>query len=106
MLLMRRGLDRGYLPELAKYLFILDTQGQEEVTRRDFAVAVEVIALNFVSVSQYLGAYLGPQEKLEAWVKPQGEACAHGVRVLDQISQRNPQSSYAGLGMSLQLEWK
>ena len=31
---------------------------------------VEVLALNFVTVSRYLGAYLGPQEELEAWVNP------------------------------------
>ena len=33
-LLMKRGMDRGYLPEPAKSLFILDTPGQEEAERR------------------------------------------------------------------------
>ena len=32
------------------------------------------------------------------------ESWAHGVRVLGKIDQRHPQSSYASLGMSLQLE--
>ena len=40
--------------------------------------------------SLYLGAYLGPQEELEAWVKPQVEAWAHWVRVLGKIARRNP----------------
>ena len=62
--------------------------------------------LNLISVSIYLGAYLGPQEELAAWVKPQVEAWAHGVRVLDQIDQRHPQSAYDSLGISLQLEWQ
>ena len=61
----------------------------------------EGIVLNFVSGSHYLGVYLGPQEELEVWVKPQLKVWAHGVRVLVKISGRHPQSSYASLGMSL-----
>ena len=61
-LLMRRGPDRGYLPAPAKSLFILDTQGQEEAAKREFAV--EGLTINFVSGSRYLGAYLGPQAEL------------------------------------------
>ena len=83
-MLMKRGLDRGYFTELAKSLFISDTLAQEEAARREFAV--ERLVLNFVSGSRYLGAYLGPRDQLEAWVKPQVEAWAHGVRVLGEIS--------------------
>ena len=42
--------------------------------------------MNFVSGSRYLGDYLGPQEELEAWIKPKVEASAHRVRVLGKIS--------------------
>ena len=62
--------------------------------------------LNFVSGSRYLGAYVGPRNQLEAWVKPQVEAWAHGVRVLGKIARRHPQLAYSGLGMLLQLEWQ
>ena len=48
-LLMKRGLDRGYLPEPYNFLFISDTPGQEEAAKRGFAV--EVLTLNFVSGS-------------------------------------------------------
>ena len=65
---MKRGLDLGYFPKPAKYLFISDTPGQEEAAKREFAM--EGLTLNFVSVSQYLGAYLDPQKELDAWVKP------------------------------------
>ena len=37
-LLTERGTDRGYVPEPAKSLFILDTLGQKEASRREFAV--------------------------------------------------------------------
>ena len=99
-LLMKRGPDRGYFPEPAKSLFISDTPGQEEAAKREFDK--EGLCLNFVSGSRYLGAYLDPQAELEAWVKPQVEAWAYGVRVLAKIARRHPQSDYAGLGMSLQ----
>ena len=73
---VRRGTDPGYSPEPAKSLFISDTPVQEAAAKREFAA--EGLTLNFVSGSRYLGAYLGPQEELEAWVKPQVEAWAHG----------------------------
>ena len=80
---MKGGLYWGYLPEPAKYLFISDTPGQEEATKREFAI--KGLTFNFVSRSRYLGVYLGSQDQLEAWVKPQVEAWVHGVRVLGKI---------------------
>ena len=88
-LLMKRGTERGYLPEPAKSLFISDTSGQEAAAKREFAN--EGLCLNIVSGSRYLGPYLGPQVELEAWVKPQVGAWAHGVRVLAKKSRRHPQ---------------
>ena len=95
-------MERGYFPEPSKSLIILDTPGQEEAARGEFVA--EGLVLNFVSGIRYLGAYLGPQEELVAWVKPQLEAWVHGVRALGKIAQRRPQLSYDGLGMSLQLD--
>ena len=83
-LLIKRGTDRGYFPDPAKSLFISDTPGQEEVVKQEFAK--EGLVLNFIRGSRYLGAYLGPRDQLQAWVKPQVEAWAHGVRVLVKIA--------------------
>ena len=85
---MKRGPDQGYIPEPAKSLFILDTPEQEAGAKRAFAA--EGLVLNFVSGSRYLGAHLGLQAELEAWVKPQLEAWAHGVKLLAKISRRHP----------------
>ena len=38
--------------------------------------------MKFISGSQYLGAYLGLRDQLEAWVKAQVEAWANRVRAL------------------------
>ena len=83
-LLIERGPYQGYLPEPDKSLFISDTPGKEETSRREFVA--EGIVLNFLSGIRYLGAYLGPQEELSAWMRPQVEAWAHGVRVFGKIS--------------------
>ena len=72
--------------------------------KKDFSK--EGLCLNFVSGIHYLGAYLGRQEEIKMWVKPQVEAWDHGFRVLSKIARRYPQSAYAGSGMPLQLEWK
>ena len=45
--LKRRGPERGYLPEPAKSLFILDTLGQEAAAKREFSA--EGLTLNLVS---------------------------------------------------------
>ena len=85
---MKRGADRGYFPEPAKSLFVLDTPGKEEVAKRESAM--EGLELNFVIGSRYLVAYLGPWDQLEARVKPQVEAWDHRVIVLGKISRRYP----------------
>ena len=38
-------------------------------------------------------------------MQPQVEAWAHRVCTFGKISKRHPQLSYAGLGVSLELEW-
>ena len=103
-MLMERGLDQGYFTESDKSLFILDTTGQEEAAKREFVV--EGLEINFVGGIIYLGDYIGPQEEFVVLIKPQVEAWDHRVRVLGKISRRHPQSAYARLGMSLQLEWQ
>ena len=64
---MKRGKDRGYFTDLANYLFISDTTGQEEAEKQGFAI--EGLTLNSVSGTQYLGTYLVPRYQLEAYVK-------------------------------------
>ena len=101
---MRRGPYQAYFLEPDKSLFISDTPGQQEALKREFAV--EGLTLNFFSGSIYLDAYLGLKKVIVAWVKPQVEAWAHRSRFIGKISQRHPQSTYAGLGILLQLEWQ
>ena len=83
-----KGPDLGYFPETDDSLFIFETPGQEDAPKRKFEI--KGLTLIVVSGSRYLGAYLGPRDQLEAWVKPQVEAWAHGIRVFGKISQQHP----------------
>ena len=65
----------GYLPELAKPIFIADNPEDKEAERWYFERAG--INLNYIGGSQYLGAYLGPREDTEVWVYPKVEAWDH-----------------------------
>ena len=49
---------------------------------------------------------MGTREELEEWLRPKVDAWANGVRILAKTAKRYPQSAYAGLGVSLQLEWQ
>ena len=98
------GAGPGELLRVGQVDIIADNPEDEEAARREFER--EGLNLNYVGGSQYLGAYLGNGEELEAWVRPKVEAWDHRLRILAKISKRYPQSAYAVLGMSLQIEWQ
>ena len=87
---------------MAKSLFIAENPEEKEETKREFEQTG--LNINYVDGSQYMGRFLGPREELEDWVRPKVEAWSHRVCTLAKISKRYPQSIYAGLGMSLQIE--
>ena len=70
---MDQGLDRVYLPNLVKSLFINNNLEGKEVVRRELAT--------------YMVAYTWPRGELEAWVCPKVEAWAHRVRTIYKISK-------------------
>ena len=85
---MNRGRVRGYFPELAKSIFILDILEQEEEAKREFVA--EVLELNLIGGSWHLGGYLGPQEELEAWVKSPSGGMGPQGKSLSYNSQATP----------------
>ena len=71
-LMMYQGTDRVYLPDTDKFFLIADNPEEKEAKRREFEQAF--LNLNYIYGGRYLGAYLGPWEKLEDWVRPKMEA--------------------------------
>ena len=86
---MELGMDRGYLPKPAKYLFITDNPEEKEASKRKFDRAG--LNLKYIDDSQYLGAYLGLRGELEEWLWLKLEEWAHGVRTLAKIVNWYPQ---------------
>ena len=74
-LIVEREMYQVYFPKPAKSLFISQSPEHKEVEKREFVT--EVIELNILGGSWYLGEYHVQQEELEAWVKPQVYAWDH-----------------------------
>ena len=72
---------------------------QQEAVEREFEA--EGLHLNFMWRSWYLGAYMGPSEELEAWVRSQVEAWAHRVQIIGKYPSGNPKLAHAILGVLL-----
>ena len=79
---------RGYLPKTSKSLFICDSPTKEETTNQAFEA--EGLRINVVPGSQYIGAYIGPEEDSDAWVRPQAEKYSEDVRDLSKFIKKNP----------------
>ena len=62
-MILDRGTHLGESSKPDKLLFISDYPDQGEVTKWGFEA--EVIQLNFVGETWYLGLYIGPREELE-----------------------------------------
>eukprot|EP00957_Ditylum_brightwellii_P166656 12687061-Ditylum_brightwellii.AAC.1 len=102
--MMERGLDRGYFPKPEKLIHICDNPADLEATRVVFAA--EDLKLKYHGGYRYVGGFVGSKEEELAWVKPQVEAWAEGVRILAGFAHKYLQIAYAGLAMSLRHEWQ
>ena len=49
---------------------------------------------------------MGTREELKEWVWLKVDTWDHEVRTLSKIDKQYPQLEYAGLEMSLQIEWQ
>ena len=83
-LLIDRGLERGYFPKPAKSIFIANNPEKMEAAKREFERVG--LHLNYIDGRRYLGAYLGPREELEEWMRPNVKVWAHKVRTLAKIA--------------------
>lgn len=64
------------------------------------------LKLKFVTGYRYIGGFIGAEDDRDAWLKPKIEAWTQGVKDLAMVARRYPQSAYAGLTKSFQMEWQ
>jgi hypothetical protein len=100
-LLEQWGPARGYFPEPAKSIVISPPADQAHA-RHAFAG----MDFRYVDGSRYVGGFIGTVESREAWLQPRIDDWVYGIKLLARVSQRFPQTAYAGLSKSLQSEWQ
>jgi hypothetical protein len=95
------GPARGYYPEPSKSIFVPDNPEAMEDCKRELA------DFNFIfrTGSRYVGGFVGDDEAKQAWLEPQIQQWVDGVEKLAKVARRFPQTAYAGLAKSLQMEW-
>ena len=54
----------------------------------------------------YVGGFIGTAESRKEWLEPQLGDWVFGIGKLAKVAQRFPQTAYAGLAKSLQMEWQ
>jgi hypothetical protein len=55
---------------------------------------------------RYVGGFIGTGESHTKWLEPQIQRWVKGVESLAMAAKRYPQTAYAGMGKSLQMEWQ
>jgi hypothetical protein len=92
---------RGYYPEPSKSILISKPAQQARARQ-----ALAGFAFKFVDGSRYVGGFIGTNEARDAWLQPLVADWVHGIEKLSMVAQRFPQTAYAGLAKSLQMEWQ
>ena len=54
--------------------------------------------------SRYLGGFIGSEEALDEWLDPKIKQWVESVKLFGKISKYYPQTAFAGLVKSLQME--
>jgi hypothetical protein len=95
------GPARGYFPEPAKSILIsgsnLSEASQEQLSEFHFKRHAG---------HRYVGSFIGTAEARQAWLEPQIAKWIRGIESLSRVARRFPQTAYAGLVKSLQMEWQ
>ena len=60
----------------------------------------------FTEGHRYLGGFLGTQPTFDEWLAPKIQEWVAGIEKLARIATRYPQSAYAALTKSLQMQWQ
>ena len=97
--LMTEGPPRGYFPEPAKSIVVC-TESAETAARAAFTD----FHFKYCHGAHYVGGFIGTQHKLDMWLQPKIDGWVSGVKTLVRVATRYPQTSFAGLRLSLQNE--
>jgi hypothetical protein len=99
--LVELGPNYGYFAEPTKTILIVSPHNLEKgrTAFADFGFQVDTGA-------RYLGAFIGDKEACDAWTEEKVDSWAEAVKELASAAKDFPQSTYAGMQKSLQMEWQ
>ena len=99
-ILIRLGPARGYFPEPSKSIYIgkPEHQAQAKATLSEFN-------FEYTDGARYIGSFIGSTESQQSWLQPKIDKWVENVKLLSKAARRFPQTAYAGLAKSLQMEW-
>ena len=91
----------GYYPDPTKSILVMapGNVAREEEHFRGLGIRV-------MMGHHYLGGYIRDRESEGSWLEPNIKEWTKSVAFLARVSQKYPQSPYAGLQKSLQQEWE
>jgi hypothetical protein len=95
------GPHRGYYPEPSKSILISKPDQQDRARQ-----ALAGFDFRYVDGHRDVGGFIGTDEARAAWLEPMLNDWVHGIEKLSMVAQRFPQTAYAGLSKSLQMEWQ
>ena len=98
--LQARGPVQGYYPEPTKIILVVAPGNVAWVEEHFRGLGIRV-----VTGHRYLGGYIRDKEVEGRWLVAKIKGWTESVDILAGVSQKHPQSSYAGLQKSLQQEW-
>ena len=98
-LLARLGPLRGYFPEPQKSILVSkpeDTEKAKEILNE--------FSFRYTEGSRYIGGFIGSSASLQLFLKEKVDFWVEAVEIFSRCARRYPQTAYAGLSRSLQME--
>jgi hypothetical protein len=95
------GPSYGYFPEPSKSILIV-----QEFNRTSAKSAFADLGFNVQTGHQYLGGIIGSSDDQSMWIESKVADWTNAIADLAFVALSHPQSAYAGLQKSLQMEWQ
>jgi len=99
--ILERGPARGYFPEPSKSILICNP-----AVRATVQAELAEFSFQYEDGYRHVGGFIGTPEAKTKWIQPQIQQWIKGIERLANVAPRFPQTAYAGLAKSLQLEWQ
>jgi hypothetical protein len=99
--LIQAGSARGYFPSPEKSIMLVRPADQAAAKSH-----LEDFQFTYQAGVRYLGSFLGTKSERDAWLATKIDTWISTVWTLGKIAKRYPQTSYAGMARSLQMEWQ